>query len=94
MDMLPILPPTLRRPPSRPTKMRRRESDEPQTTTKLTKEGVEMKCNKCNKLGHNKKSYKGNSTKTFRSQDTKLVFITKWLPQLIKKLPQLTNKLP
>ncbi|MBA0842152.1 hypothetical protein Goarm_001997 [Gossypium armourianum] len=66
MDMLPIMPPTLRRPPSRPTKMRRRESDEPQTTTKLTKKGVEMKCNKCNKLGHNKKSYKGNSTKTFQ----------------------------
>ncbi|MBA0814460.1 hypothetical protein Gohar_020291, partial [Gossypium harknessii] len=82
MDMLPIMPPTLRRPPSRPAKMRRRESDEPQTTTKLTKKGVEMKCNKCNKLGHNKKSYKG------KSQDTKLVFITKWLPQLIKKLPQ------
>ncbi|MBA0872036.1 hypothetical protein Goshw_005198 [Gossypium schwendimanii] len=40
MDMLPILPPTLRRPPSRPTKMRRREFDEPQTTTKLTKKGV------------------------------------------------------
>ncbi|MBA0789010.1 hypothetical protein Gotri_026592, partial [Gossypium trilobum] len=30
-NILPILPPTLRRPPGRPTKVRRKELDEPQT---------------------------------------------------------------
>ncbi|MBA0645328.1 hypothetical protein Goklo_013444 [Gossypium klotzschianum] len=35
--MLPILPPTLRRPPGRPTKVRRNEHNEPQTTERLSK---------------------------------------------------------
>ncbi|MFQ6625624.1 hypothetical protein Gotur_005708 [Gossypium turneri] len=39
-NMLPILPPTLRRPPGRPTKVRRKEPDEPQTTERLSKRGV------------------------------------------------------
>ncbi|MBA0576858.1 hypothetical protein Golob_025272, partial [Gossypium lobatum] len=39
--------------------MRRKELDESQTTTRLTKKGVEMKCSKCNKFGHNKRSCKG-----------------------------------
>ncbi|MBA0639994.1 hypothetical protein Goklo_022985 [Gossypium klotzschianum] len=34
-NMLPILPPTLRRPPGRPTKVRKKEPDEPQTTERL-----------------------------------------------------------
>ncbi|MBA0751555.1 hypothetical protein Gogos_000471 [Gossypium gossypioides] len=68
-DILPILSLTLMA-PSKPTKVRMKELDEPQTRTKLTKKGVEMK-----------------------SQNIKLAFITKWLPQLIKKLPQLTKKL-
>ncbi|MBA0715539.1 hypothetical protein Golax_014429, partial [Gossypium laxum] len=34
-DMLPIPPPLIRRLPSRPTKIRRKEPDEPQTTVKL-----------------------------------------------------------
>ncbi|MBA0782720.1 hypothetical protein Gotri_000558 [Gossypium trilobum] len=82
-----ILSLTLRA-PSRPTKVRRKEHDEPQTTKKLTKKGVEMKCSKCKKLGHNKRSCKGEV-----DQNILLEFITKWLPQLIKKLLQLTKKL-
>lgn len=35
--MLPILPHPLRMPPGRPTKTRRKELDEPQTTTKFIK---------------------------------------------------------
>ncbi|MFQ6646528.1 hypothetical protein Gotur_020320 [Gossypium turneri] len=38
-NMLPILSPTLRRPPGRPTKVRRKEPDEPQTTERLSKRG-------------------------------------------------------
>ncbi|PPS11637.1 hypothetical protein GOBAR_AA09016 [Gossypium barbadense] len=41
--MLPILPPPLRRPPGRPIKVRRKEPDEPQTTERLSKRGVEMR---------------------------------------------------
>ncbi|PPS05483.1 hypothetical protein GOBAR_AA15164 [Gossypium barbadense] len=40
--MLSILPLTLRRPPGRPTKIRRKETDEPQTTERLSKRGVDM----------------------------------------------------
>ncbi|PPS02929.1 hypothetical protein GOBAR_AA17727 [Gossypium barbadense] len=57
--MLPILPPPLRRPPGRPTKVRRKEPDEPQTTERLSKRGVEMRCSKCKIIGHNKRSCKG-----------------------------------
>ncbi|MFQ6640476.1 hypothetical protein Gotur_015899, partial [Gossypium turneri] len=39
-DMLPILPPMLRRLLDRLTKVRRKEFDEPQTTESLTKRGV------------------------------------------------------
>ncbi|XP_012472321.1 uncharacterized protein LOC105789498 [Gossypium raimondii] len=42
-NMLPILPPTLKKPPSKPTKVRRKELDEPQTIERLTKRGVEMR---------------------------------------------------
>ncbi|MBA0704333.1 hypothetical protein Golax_016598 [Gossypium laxum] len=40
--MLPIMPPTIRRPPGRPTKVRKKEPDEPQTTERLSKRGVDM----------------------------------------------------
>ncbi|MBA0664008.1 hypothetical protein Goklo_004084 [Gossypium klotzschianum] len=56
--MLSILLPTLRRPPGRPTKVRRKELNKPQTTEMLSKRGVEMRCSKCNKIGHNKRSCK------------------------------------
>ncbi|KAH1123153.1 hypothetical protein J1N35_006313 [Gossypium stocksii] len=58
-NMLLILPPPLRRPPGRPTKERRKELHEPQTTKRLSKRGVEMRCSKCKRIGHNKRSYKG-----------------------------------
>ncbi|KAH1033540.1 hypothetical protein J1N35_045714 [Gossypium stocksii] len=57
--MLQILPPPLRRPPGRPTKVRKKEPDEGQTTDRLSKRGVEMRCSKCKRIGHNKRSYKG-----------------------------------
>ncbi|PPR96054.1 hypothetical protein GOBAR_AA24616 [Gossypium barbadense] len=57
--MLPILPPTLRWLPGRPTKVRRKEPDELQTTEILSKRGVDMRCSKCKRIGHNKRSCKG-----------------------------------
>ncbi|KAH1063399.1 hypothetical protein J1N35_028386 [Gossypium stocksii] len=57
--MLPILPPPLRRPPDKLTKMRRKELDEPKPTERLSKRGVEMRCSKCKRIGHNKRSFKG-----------------------------------
>ncbi|MFQ6622568.1 hypothetical protein Gotur_002166 [Gossypium turneri] len=58
-NMLPILPLTQRRPPDRPTKVRRKELDEPQTTKRLSKTRVDMRCIKCKRLVHNKRSCKG-----------------------------------
>ncbi|PPS02819.1 hypothetical protein GOBAR_AA17840 [Gossypium barbadense] len=58
-NMQPILPPPLRRPLGRPTKVRRKEPDEPKTTERLSKRGVEMRCSKCKIIGHNKRSCKG-----------------------------------
>ncbi|KAK5811755.1 hypothetical protein PVK06_027123 [Gossypium arboreum] len=58
-NMLPILPPPLRRPPGRPTKVRRKEPDKSQTTERLSKRGVEMRCSKCKIISHNKRSCKG-----------------------------------
>ncbi|XP_016676269.1 uncharacterized protein [Gossypium hirsutum] len=57
-NMLLILPPPLRRPPGRPTKVRRKEPDELQTTERLSKRGVEMRYSKCKIIGHNKRSCK------------------------------------
>ncbi|PPD93249.1 hypothetical protein GOBAR_DD09813 [Gossypium barbadense] len=57
-NMLPILPPTLRRLLGRPTKVRRKEPDEPQTTEMLSKRGVDMRSSKCKIIGHNKRSCK------------------------------------
>ncbi|XP_016694733.1 uncharacterized protein [Gossypium hirsutum] len=57
-NMLSILPPTLRKPHDRPTKVRRKEPDEPQTTERLSKRGVDMRCSKCKRIGHNKRSCK------------------------------------
>ncbi|XP_052484876.1 uncharacterized protein LOC128039969 [Gossypium raimondii] len=57
-NMLSILPPTLRRLLDRPTKVRRKEPDEPQTTERLSKRGVDMRSSKCKIIGHNKRSCK------------------------------------
>ncbi|KAK8689067.1 hypothetical protein V6N13_087798 [Hibiscus sabdariffa] len=57
---LPILPPPLRRPPGRPHKSRRKEADEPATTsTKLSRKYVKLKCTKCGKPGYNIRTCKG-----------------------------------
>ncbi|KAG8479744.1 hypothetical protein CXB51_029261 [Gossypium anomalum] len=64
-NMLPVLPPLLRRPPGRPTKVRRKEPDEPQTTERLSKREVEMRCSKCKIIGHNKRSCKGEVGQNF-----------------------------
>ncbi|KAH1106614.1 hypothetical protein J1N35_010382 [Gossypium stocksii] len=56
--MLPILYPPLKRPPGRPAKVRRKDPDEPQTTERLSKRGVEMRCSKCKRIGYNKRSCK------------------------------------
>ncbi|KAK5832803.1 hypothetical protein PVK06_016606 [Gossypium arboreum] len=56
--MFPILPPTLRRLLGRPTKVRRKEPDEPQTIERLSKRGVDIRYSKCKRIGHNKRSYK------------------------------------
>ncbi|KAH1047651.1 hypothetical protein J1N35_038435 [Gossypium stocksii] len=56
--MLPILPPTLKRPLDRPTKVRRKESDESQITERLSKRGVDMRFNKCKRISNNKRNCK------------------------------------
>ena len=55
----PMKPPHLRRPPGRPKKNSVREPDEPKPGTKLGRIGTDKKCKKCGKLGHNKRSCKG-----------------------------------
>ncbi|KAG8488109.1 hypothetical protein CXB51_018508 [Gossypium anomalum] len=93
-NTLPILPPPLRRPPGRPTKVRRKEPDEPQTTERLSKRGVEMRCSKCKIIGHNKKSCKGEVGQNIPVKDIKLVSEpSNRLPQVSKRVPQL-NKVP
>ncbi|KAL4282620.1 hypothetical protein GQ457_16G009370 [Hibiscus cannabinus] len=57
-DMEPILPPTIRRPPGRPTKKRRREANEV-VNPKLSKKGQQANCTKCGKTGHNKRTCRG-----------------------------------
>ncbi|MFQ6628567.1 hypothetical protein Gotur_006898 [Gossypium turneri] len=56
--LLPILPPTLRRPLGRRTKVRRKEPDKPKTTRRLSKRKVDIMRSKYNKIGHNKRCYK------------------------------------
>ncbi|GMI78131.1 hypothetical protein HRI_001482400 [Hibiscus trionum] len=56
----PILPPTIRRPPGRPHKKRRKEADEPIIHgVRVTKKGVTLSCSKCKKTGHNVRTCKG-----------------------------------
>ncbi|XP_038992977.1 uncharacterized protein LOC120116621 [Hibiscus syriacus] len=59
-EMEPILPLELRRPPGRPTKKRRKEADEGNKNgPKLSKKGSMGNCSKCGKLGHNKRTCRG-----------------------------------
>ncbi|XP_017613447.1 uncharacterized protein LOC108458534 [Gossypium arboreum] len=69
-NMLPILFPPLRRPPGRPTNVRRKKPDEPQTTERLSKRGVEIKCSKYKRVGHNKMSCKGEVGQNIPQQAT------------------------
>ncbi|PPE01884.1 hypothetical protein GOBAR_DD01089 [Gossypium barbadense] len=84
-NMLPILPPTLRKPPGRPTKVIRKEPDEPQKIERLSKRGVDMR---------------SKDIKLVSQLSNKLPQISKRVPQLNRlpqlsyKLPQLINKLP
>ena len=54
-----VQPPIKRRPPGRPKKSRVKEPDEPTRHTKLRRVGVSKKCKACGRLGHNKRSCKG-----------------------------------
>ncbi|KAH7862346.1 hypothetical protein Vadar_003544 [Vaccinium darrowii] len=53
-----MLPPDVKKRSGRPKKARRREPEEPQDPTKLTKKGVQMRCSACGKVGHNKRGCK------------------------------------
>ncbi|XP_014523658.1 uncharacterized protein LOC106779953 [Vigna radiata var. radiata] len=48
-----LLPPIYKTPPGRPKKLRRRETDEPVSHTKLSKKHAIMKCSNCKEFGHN-----------------------------------------
>ncbi|XP_016713298.1 uncharacterized protein [Gossypium hirsutum] len=93
-NMLPILPPPLRRPPGRPIKVRRKEPNEPQTTERLSKRRVEMRCSKCKIIGHNKRSCKGEVGQNILVKRHQVgVRPSNRLPQVSKRVPQL-NKVP
>ncbi|XP_039032820.1 uncharacterized protein LOC120168023 [Hibiscus syriacus] len=87
-----ILPHTLRRPPGRPHKNRRREADEtPPYTRRVTKKGVKILCRKCGGSGHNVRTCKGqfrrsneavmqNQTSSSRSQKPAGVHTIRCMP--------------
>ncbi|KAK5784471.1 hypothetical protein PVK06_038995 [Gossypium arboreum] len=85
-NMLPILPPPLRRPPGRPTKVRRKEPDEPQATEMLSKRGVEMRLKDIKLVSEPSKRLPQVSKRV--PQLNKVPQLNYLLPQLIKKLPQ------
>ena len=55
----PVQPPIKRRPPGRPKKKRALEPDEPRSHRKNRGLGISKQCKLCGKLGHNKRSCKG-----------------------------------
>nr|POE60375.1 hypothetical protein CFP56_33299 [Quercus suber] len=55
----PVQPPIKRRPPGRPKKKRALEPDEPRSHRKNRGLGISKQCKSCGKLGHNKRSCKG-----------------------------------
>nr|POE84693.1 hypothetical protein CFP56_75641 [Quercus suber] len=55
----PMQPPIKRRPPGRPKKKRALEPDEPRSHRKNRGLGISKQCKLCGKLGHNKRSCKG-----------------------------------
>ncbi|PPR85059.1 hypothetical protein GOBAR_AA35651 [Gossypium barbadense] len=84
-NMLPILSHTLRRPLGRPNKVGRKELDEPQTTERLSKRGVDMRSNDIKLM---------SQLSNRLPQINKRVPQLNRLPQLSYKFPQLINKLP
>ena len=55
----PVQPPIKRRPPGRPKKKRTLEPNEPRSHRKKRGLGISKQCKLCGKLGHNKRSCKG-----------------------------------
>ncbi|KAK9283176.1 hypothetical protein L1049_011410 [Liquidambar formosana] len=47
------------KPPSRPKKLRRREPDEPRDSYRVSKKHVQIRCGKCHRYRHNRKTCKG-----------------------------------
>ena len=59
---LPTQPPHVLRPPGRPKKLRRRDPDESRNPYKVSRMNRQIKCRKCNKLGHNSRSCNASIT--------------------------------
>ena len=57
--LLLVQPPIKRRPPDRPKKKRALEPDKPKSHKKNRGVGISKQCKACGKLGHNRRSYKG-----------------------------------
>ena len=63
VDFPQILPPYARRAPGRPKKLRRKNNDEPKSSSGLKKRNQEtVRCKRCGVLGHNKRTCKGKTT--------------------------------
>ena len=59
---LPTQPPHVLRPPGRPKKLRRKDPDESRNPYKVSRMNRQIKCRKCNKLGHNSRSCNASIT--------------------------------
>lgn len=66
-----MLPPTYKKGPGRPKKLRRREPDEPDAR-KYKRQNSKYRCTKCNQLGHNNRSCK-SSTVNPEAQKRKVI---------------------
>ncbi|XP_028109405.1 uncharacterized protein LOC114308113 [Camellia sinensis] len=55
----PLLPPKVKKQPGKPKKLRMREKNEPQNPHKLKRKHTTTTCSTCGKLGHNRRSCKG-----------------------------------
>ena len=69
----PVQPPIKRRPPGRPKKKRAREPNEP-----TRRAGISKQCKTCGKLGHNKRSCKGEiggNSKNRTGSSKKVIYV-------------------
>ena len=55
-EHLPPQTPHVLRPPGRPKKLRRRDLNKPRNPYKVSRMNRQIKCGKCNKVGHNSRS--------------------------------------